>query len=126
ELLKNKRNMTKTISTKRIYEKANTNDGYRMLIDRLWPRGVSKEDAKLDEWNKDIAPSSDLRKWFDHKEERFDEFAKRYKNELNQQTDELERLKKIATKEKLCLLYGAKNEKINHAVILQQVLITNK
>jgi len=118
--------MTKTISTKRIYEKANTNDGYRMLIDRLWPRGVSKEDAKLDEWNKDIAPSSDLRKWFDHKEERFDEFAKRYKNELNQQTDELERLKKIATKEKLCLLYGAKNEKINHAVILQQVLITNK
>ncbi|SRX74420.1 DUF488 domain-containing protein [Aequorivita antarctica] len=62
---------------KRIYEEALKNDGFRVLVDRVWPRGVSKEDTKLDEWVKEIAPSTELRKWFDHKEERFDEFSKK-------------------------------------------------
>ena len=72
------------IKIKRIYEQSSADDGYRVLVDRLWPRGVSKKDANLDEWNKEIAPSTELRKWFDHKEERFDEFACRYREELNE------------------------------------------
>src|SRR5690554_6903827 len=111
---------------KRIYEMPEARDGYRLLIDRKWPRGVKKEDAKLDEWNKEIAPSAELRKWFGHREERFDEFSKRYKDELRQKKDGLERLKKIAAKNKLCLLYGARNEKLNQAVVLQDVLMKDK
>ena len=64
------------IQIKRIYEEASKDDGYRVLVDRIWPRGVSKEEAKLDKWMKEIAPSSDLRKWFNHKEECFDDFSK--------------------------------------------------
>lgn len=112
----------KTIRTKRIYEEASNSDGYRLLIDRIWPRGVSKEDAKLDEWNKDIAPSTDLRKWFDHKEERFKEFTSKYKKELTEQKEELKRIKKIAQKQQICLLYGAKDEDHNQAVVLKAVL----
>ncbi|MBS1653352.1 MAG: DUF488 domain-containing protein [Bacteroidetes bacterium] len=114
--------MAITINIKRIYEKPDSHDGYRLLIDRLWPRGISKEEAKLNEWNKDIAPSTELRKWFGHKNERFDEFVKRYKNELQKKKAELERLRKIAAKEKLCLLYGAKNEIYNQAVVLKDIL----
>jgi|SRR5690554_1579716 len=112
----------KRIIIKRVYEKASNQDGYRMLVDRLWPRGVSKEDAKLDEWNKDIAPSAELRKWFDHREERFKEFITRYKKELHDKKDELKRLKKITDNHQLCLLYGAKDEKNNQAVVLKLVL----
>lgn len=114
------------IKTKRIYNKPAGSDGYRMLIDRVWPRGIKKADAGIEEWNKDIAPSGELRKWFGHKEERFDEFAKQYKDELHQKQDELERLRKIASKGTLCLLYSAKDEKRNQAVVLQQVLMINK
>lgn len=108
--------------TKRIYEDAAQNDGYRVLVDRVWPRGVSKEDAKLDEWNKDLAPSTQLRKWFDHKEERFDEFEKRYRKELKKQEDELKRIREIAQDKQVCLLYGAKDEKYNQAIVLKSVL----
>lgn len=80
------------IKIKRIYEQSSADDGYRVLVDRLWPRGVSKKDANLDEWNKEIAPSTELRKWFDHKEERFDEFACRYREELNEKEDSLNKL----------------------------------
>ena len=112
-----------SIIIKRIYEDVDNADGYRMLIDRFWPRGIKKEDAKLDEWNKDIAPSVELRKWFDHKEERFKEFSKKYKEELlENSTDEIERLRSIAKKKKLILLYGAKDPLINHAVVLLDVL----
>ncbi|QOW09704.1 DUF488 domain-containing protein [Kaistella flava (ex Peng et al. 2021)] len=113
----------KTITIKRIYEEASENDGYRLLVDRLWPRGVSKEEAKLDEWNKDIAPSTELRKWFDHTEERFPEFEKRYKAELDLKSDEIERLKLIAKKQHLTLLYSAKNVEFNQAVVLRNYLI---
>lgn len=110
------------ISTKRIYEKPSKNDGCRILVDRIWPRGVSKEAAKLDEWNKEIAPSGELRKWFDHREDRFEEFKKRYKKELEKQGGELERIGKIANEKRLTLLYGAKNEKMNQTVVLRKVL----
>lgn len=114
--------MTESVIIKRIYAKPDKSDGYRILIDRIWPRGIKKKDAKLDEWNKDIAPSSELRKWFGHKDERLDEFAKRYKNELRQKKVVLERLKKIAADRNLCLLYGAKNEVHNQAVVLKEIL----
>lgn len=114
--------MKHPIKIKRVYEKAAKNDGYRVLVDRLWPRGVSKEDAKLDEWNKNIAPSDALRKWFDHKENRFGEFKERYKNELKDHQEDLERIAAIAQKKPLTLLFGAKNEEMNQAVVLQDLL----
>ncbi|HET7361854.1 MAG TPA: DUF488 family protein [Salinimicrobium sp.] len=110
------------IKTKRIYDEYAKKDGYRILVDRIWPRGVSKEDAKLDDWNKEIAPSDHLRKWFDHKEERFEEFKKRYKKELEDHHDDLKEIKKVAKEKTVTLLYGAKDEKMNQAVVLQDVL----
>lgn len=112
----------KPIIIKRIYEEPSDTDGYRLLIDRIWPRGISKEKAKLEEWNEDIAPSTELRKWFNHKEDRFETFASKYKKELKENTSELQRIKEITNKQPLCLLYGAKNEKYNQAVILKEVL----
>ncbi len=112
----------KPVAIKRIYEDASEKDGYRILVDRLWPRGVSKEEAKLDEWIKDIAPSTELRKWFDHIDERFPEFSKRYQAELDSKSDELKRLRKIAEKHQLTLLYSAKNVEFNQAVVLSNYL----
>ncbi len=113
------------IKIKRIYEKPSSSDGYRMLIDRLWPRGVKNADAKLDEWNKEIALSAELRKWFDHKEERLAEFTERYTKELQLHTDEINRIIKISKTKKVCLLYGAKNPHINQAVALLNILTQN-
>ncbi len=110
------------IHIKRIYEDASKTDGFRILIDRIWPRGISKEDAKLDEWMKEIAPSTALRKWFDHKEERFEEFSKKYIDELNNQPELVEKLLIKAKEKRLTLLYGAKDEKHNQAVILKSFL----
>ncbi|MDY0344570.1 MAG: DUF488 family protein [Lentimicrobium sp.] len=108
---------------KRIYEDADSSDGYRILIDRLWPRGVSKEAAKLDEWNKELAPSTELRKWFDHTPERFEEFKKRYREELRSQEEELNRLHTMAESKEVTLLYAAKAEDINNAVVLRELLM---
>lgn len=110
------------IAIKRIYEDSSKNDGYRILVDRLWPRGVSKEEANLDEWDKNIAPSTELRKWFDHKEERLQEFTLRYKEELMSQKDALNQILKIAQTQKVTLLYGAKDPEINQAVVLKNIL----
>ena len=110
------------IQIKRIYEAPAKDDGYRMLVDRLWPRGVSKGEAQLQEWNKEIAPSAELRKWFDHKEERFDEFSKLYEAELLKKPVELNRIKSLADKEPLTLLFGAKDHKRNQAYVLCNVL----
>lgn len=115
----------KRIITKRVYEDAHANDGYRLLIDRVWPRGVSKEKAALNEWNKTIAPSTDLRKWFDHDDDKFDEFSKKYKTELKDQKDDIKRISQIREKHQLCLLYGAKNEKSNQAIVLKDYLEKN-
>ena len=112
-----------TIKIKRIYDDPSEDDGYRVLVDRLWPRGVSKADAKIDEWNKELAPSTELRKWFDHKAERFDEFSTRYREELLMKEDELDRLRDLARFETVTLLYGAKDPKLNQAIVLQKLLM---
>ena len=111
------------IKIKRIYDDPSDDDGYRVLVDRLWPRGVSKKDAKLDNWVKQIAPSSELRKWFNHKKERFEEFAHRYHEELKGQENDLNELRKKAENETLSLLYAAKDTEINHAAVLRDVLL---
>ena len=110
------------IQTKRIYEKAANRDGTRVLVDRVWPRGVSKEDAKLNEWMKEIAPSEKLRKWFDHKEERFEEFSKKYKKELEKHSNLVQQLLDKAKDKRLTLLYGAKDEAHNQAIVLKEYL----
>ena len=107
-----------SITIKRIYEEATEKDGYRVLVDRLWPRGIIKEDGHLDEWNKEIAPSKELRKWFNHQEERFPEFTKRYEDELKEKIDAIQRLRGIAEKQPVTLLYSAKNIHFNQAVVL--------
>ena len=113
----------KPIQIKRVYEDKSKNDGHRILIDRLWPRGVSKEDAHFDEWMKELAPSTELRKWFDHKPERFEEFSKRYKKELAEKKELLDKLKELAKKRKVTLLFAAKDTEINNAVVIQEVLM---
>jgi uncharacterized protein YeaO (DUF488 family) len=107
---------------KRIYDEASDGDGYRVLVDRLWPRGVSKEHARLDSWNKDIAPSSDLRKWFAHDPEKFKEFTARYRAELmvNPAIEAFEN--SVAKEPDVTLLYAAHDPKINHAVVLRDFL----
>lgn len=113
----------KSINIKRIYDDKSENDGYRVFVDRLWPRGVKKEDAHFDEWLKDLAPTTELRKWFDHDPDRFDEFRKRYKKELQYHKEELEKLRKKAKSEKITLLYAAKDEEMNNAVVIRDLLM---
>lgn len=107
---------------KRVYDEPSLDDGYRVLVDRLWPRGVSKDKAKLDEWSKELAPSSELRTWFGHKSERFEEFTVRYTEELKDQRSELDRLCTLAQKQRVTLLYGTKDPQHNQAVILLDIL----
>ena len=116
----------KQIIIKRIYEKPEQSDGYRVLVDRLWPRGIKKENAAINEWNKEIPPSSELRKWFNHTPELFTEFKKRYKEELKSKQEELKRLKNIAAKQNVTLLYSAKDSQMNQAVVLLEVLTKTK
>jgi uncharacterized protein YeaO (DUF488 family) len=111
------------IQTKRVYEKASKGDGYRVLVDRLWPRGLTKEKAHVDLWMKEIAPSDELRKWFHHEEQHWDEFVKKYKAELTKKKDLLSELRKIAKERgRVTLLFGTKDEKENQAVVLAQLL----
>ncbi|MDD4748261.1 MAG: DUF488 domain-containing protein [Salinivirgaceae bacterium] len=113
----------KTIRIKRIYDEPAEDDGYRVLVDKIWPRGVSKVRANLDEWNKEVTPSTELRKWFDHKEERFEEFALRYREQLLEKKEQLNELRKTADHEPLSLLYAAKSPTVNHAIVLRDVLL---
>lgn len=110
------------IAIKRAYEKPAKEDGTRVLIDRLWPRGVSKEDAQIDRWAKDLAPSTELRKWFDHDPAKWEEFQERYTEELAAHRAELEVLAKEAKGQRVTLVYGAKDEKHNDAVVLANLL----
>jgi uncharacterized protein YeaO (DUF488 family) len=112
-----------SISIKRVYDCKTADGSYRVLVDRLWPRGIKKEALHIDEWNKEIAPSTELRKKFNHKAELFDEFSKLYREELLSKEKELNRLRAIAKTEAISLLYGAKDPKINHAIILRNVLL---
>src|SRR5690554_1572671 len=112
-----------TIKIKRIYDDPSEDDGYRILVDRLWPRGVSKADAKIDEWNKELAPSTHLRQWLDHKADRFDEFSALYREELVLKEDDLEKLRDLARSVTITLLYGAKDPSLNQAIVLQDLLV---
>lgn len=109
------------IVIKRAYDPADKADGYRVLVDRLWPRGVKKEALQLDEWDKLVAPSADLRQWFDHDPERFEEFTARYQDELSG-SDEPAKLLSRGEGDTLTLVYAAKNPEINHAVVLRDYL----
>lgn len=109
------------VVTKRAYEQTGSSDGYRVLVDRLWPRGLKKEELDLDEWCKDIAPSTELRKWFAHDPAKFDEFKARYLSELHT-SDVPKQLLDRAGGKKLTLVYAAKGPVVNHAVVLQEYL----
>lgn len=109
-------------SIKRVYEPAAKTDGTRILVDRLWPRGLSKDAAKVDIWLKDIAPSNGLRKWFDHDRNKMDAFTQKYTLELEQNSTTVNELKEYISMGKVTLLYGAKKADCNHALVLQQFL----
>lgn len=110
------------INIKRIYDDASPDDGRRIYVDRLWPRGVKKDEVKLDEWLKDIAPSDALRKWFAHDPSKYEEFKKRYIKELDPKLDILERLRKEGKKGTITLLYSARDTEHNNALVLKGVL----
>jgi uncharacterized protein YeaO (DUF488 family) len=110
------------IRLKRAYEPASAGDGYRVLVDRLWPRGVSKKQAKLDEWAKELAPSSQLREWFGHEPSRFPEFRRRYIDELRADAPRLKELRRQARMRTLTLVYSAHDSEHNDAVVLAEVL----
>jgi len=110
-----------TIVTKRVYEPPARGDGLRILVDRLWPRGLRKATADIDVWAKDVAPTPALRTWFDHRPERFAEFKRRYRDELAHNPALAEVQAKLG-KGKVTLLYGARDPAINHAVVLAEVL----
>lgn len=113
------------IALKRAYDSAAKSDGKRILVDRLWPRGVKKEDAKIDLWLKEVAPSTELRKWFNHQDERWSEFKQRYVTELKDNSAFAE-LKEIASNEKVTLIFSTKDEEKNSAAVLQQLLSQHK
>ena len=118
-------NRTPALRVKRIYDPATTADGYRILVDRLWPRGVARKKANIEEWLKDIAPSTELRDWFAHRPERWQEFVTRYRAELATPAREadLRHLREQAKTGVVTLLYAAKDEARNNAVVLRDLLL---
>ena len=110
------------IQVKRIYEEPYRSDGFRVLVDRLWPRGISKERAALDLWMKTVAPSTELRQWFGHDPKRWKEFVKRYRAELRDHPSELAELRSHANKGALTLLFGARDSEHNEAIVLKEAL----
>jgi uncharacterized protein YeaO (DUF488 family) len=110
------------VRIKRIYDRVEPDDGHRMLVDRVWPRGVSKERAQLDEWAKELAPSDELRRWFGHDPERFLEFRRRYRAELRERHEELERLRSVARDATVTILYAARDREHNNAAVLAELV----
>jgi uncharacterized protein YeaO (DUF488 family) len=110
------------VRLKRAYEPATAADGRRVLIDRIWPRGVSREQARLDDWARDLAPSRKLRQWFDHDPARFHEFRRRYEAELTGQEEKLRELREHARNDTLTLVYAARDTEHNDAVVLADLL----
>jgi len=110
------------IKIRRIYEPASRRDGKRVLVDRLWPRGISRDRAAVDEWLREIAPGSELRKWFGHDPLKWDEFKKKYKEELRGSRDLILRLKEESRKKTVTLLYAAKDPDHNNALVLKEVI----
>lgn len=114
--------MSTKIWIRRAYEPPTRNDGQRILVDRVWPRGVSKESAHLDEWMRDVAPSDDLRHWFGHDPDRYSEFRRRYRAELKDHRAEVDELVARARDHRVTLVYGAHDTEHNQAVVLREVL----
>lgn len=114
--------MARDVQIKRVYEPAEDSDGYRALIDHVWPRGVTRERARLDEWARELAPSDELRTWFSHVPERFEEFRGRYRRELAAHPEALEKLGEQATKGRLTIVYAARDREHNNAAVLAELL----
>jgi uncharacterized protein YeaO (DUF488 family) len=114
------------LKLKRVYEPSDKNDGTRILVDRLWPRGMTKAKAGVDIWLKELAPSAELRKWFGHDPDKWTEFKKRYRAELEENDEQLARLREEIKKGAVTLLYGAKDEEHNDAVVLAEFLRDQK
>lgn len=114
--------MSRPVRTRRVYDPPSHDDGYRVLVDSLWPRGLKKADAALDEWCRDAAPSTGLRKWFAHDPERSEEFARRYREELETKDAVVERLCGLAASGQLTLVYAARDTEHNNAVVLARVI----
>ena len=113
------------IKIKRVYEEYSSDDGFRILIDRLWPRGVSKDDAHVDAWFKEIAPTDQLRKWFSHDPEKWESFKKKYIKELKENKSSLDKIKSLKKEHKMItLVFAAKDEQYNNAVVLMGILRT--
>jgi len=110
------------LQLKRVYEPPSPTDGYRVLVDRLWPRGVSKDGAAIDEWMKEIAPSTELRQWFAHDPAKWPEFRRRFKAELRGREDMLRKLTSMASRGRVTLVFGARDEAHNDAVVLASVV----
>ena len=110
------------VRVKRVYDEADAGDGYRVLIDHVWPRGVSRERAALDEWARELAPSDELRRWFSHVPERFAEFRSRYRDELAAQADQTEALRRRARRHPLTIVYAARDSEHNNAVVLAELI----
>jgi len=110
------------VKLKRVYEPAAPDDGKRILIDRLWPRGIRKEEGKIDEWLRDIAPSTELRKWFGHDPAKWQEFRSRYKKELKDKSELVEKLRAEAKKRTITLVFAAKDTVHVNAVVLKEVI----
>jgi uncharacterized protein YeaO (DUF488 family) len=114
--------MARDVQIKRIYDPAEDSDGYRVLVDHVWPRGVSRDRARLDEWARELAPSDELRTWFSHVPERFKDFRTRYRRELTAHPEVLEKLGERATKGRLTIVYAARDRGHNNAAVLAELL----
>ena len=110
------------IHLKRVYDPPDPEDGKRILVDRLWPRGIRKENLKMDEWLKEISPSDKLRKWFSHDPKKYEEFKRRYAEELEEQSEILKRIKNEAKRGRVTLLFSAKDTEHNNAAVLKELL----
>lgn len=115
-----------TLHVKRVYEAPSPEDGMRILVDRLWPRGLSKEKAQMDWWLKEIAPSTELRKWFNHEPEKWDEFRRRYRHELRERQAVFDNLIEVIEKKPATLLFGSKEERFNDAVALKEFILARR
>lgn len=110
------------VVSKRVYEPYEASDGYRVLIDRLWPRGISRERARVDEWARELAPSDELRRWYGHDPAKFDEFRRRYREELRSRADGVEELRRRAEGGPLTIVFGAKDAPHSNAAVLAELL----
>lgn len=115
--------MARDVHIKRVYDPAEVGDGYRVLIDHTWPRGVSRERAHLDEWARYLAPSDELRRWFGHDPDRFKEFRSRYRRELRGKRQLLDELRDRASRGRLTIVYAARDREHNNAVVLAELLL---